>query len=167
MRGGADGAPVSTRDRSITVRRKVPATPTSIFEVLADGWAYADWVVGAKRIRRVDDSWPALGSTFGHEVGAGPATTSDRSMVVTVDPPQRLVLDVGFRPAGTARVDIRLDRVDDGATVVTLVETLRSGPIVHWRTLLWPVFMVRNAWSLRRLERLARHRGGSPLSLDP
>ena len=32
-----------------------------VWDVLGDGWLYPLWVVGASRIRDVDDGWPAEG----------------------------------------------------------------------------------------------------------
>ncbi len=43
--------------------RLVHATPEQVWEVLCDGWVYPVWVVGASRMREVDDSWPAVGSS--------------------------------------------------------------------------------------------------------
>jgi hypothetical protein len=36
-------------------RKVIDTTPDRIFAVLADGWTYASWVVGAAHIRDVDD----------------------------------------------------------------------------------------------------------------
>ena len=46
----------------IEVSRTIAPHPTGIFAVLADGWSYAGWVVGAAHIRGVDDGWPAVGA---------------------------------------------------------------------------------------------------------
>src|SRR5207248_1475605 len=43
------------------VEQVVNATPDRVFEVLADGWTYSDWVVGTAHIRDVDPDWPAPG----------------------------------------------------------------------------------------------------------
>jgi hypothetical protein len=41
------------------VTRRTFVTPVQVFVVLADGWSCSSWVVGASRIRAVDDAWPA------------------------------------------------------------------------------------------------------------
>ncbi len=42
-----------------TNSRVVEATPEQVWSILADGWLYPLWVVGASRMRQVDDHWPA------------------------------------------------------------------------------------------------------------
>ena len=49
--------------------RLVSATPEQVWDVLADGWLYPVWVVGASRMREVEDAWPAPGSKLHHSVG--------------------------------------------------------------------------------------------------
>ena len=39
--------------------------------MLSDGWSYATWVVGAARIRDVDDGWPTVGTKIHHPSGSG------------------------------------------------------------------------------------------------
>ena len=46
---------MSTRSRTIK------ATPERVWSVLADGWLYPLFVVGASRMRDVDEGWPAVG----------------------------------------------------------------------------------------------------------
>ena len=52
-------------------------SPAAVFAVLADGWLYPTWVVGASRMRDVDDRWPEPGSRLHHSVGAWPALLDD------------------------------------------------------------------------------------------
>ena len=56
----ADGAPGYRRDM-VTNTRTVNTTPDQVWDVLADGWLYPLWVVGATRMRDVDQDWPAVG----------------------------------------------------------------------------------------------------------
>ena len=141
-------------------RIDVSASPEEVFEVLDDAAAYPRWVVGARRLRRVDPDWPQEGSEFHHAVGVAGAELHDSSEVVDRDPPHRIVLEVRFRPTGTARVEIEVTPTDRGS-VITMEERPHSGP-VSWVPLLVidPVLHLRNAWSLQRLrhevERRAR-----------
>ena len=57
-----------------------------MWDVLADGWLYPLWVVGASRMREVDDTWPAVGSKLHHSVGAWPALINDDTEVTDVEP---------------------------------------------------------------------------------
>jgi uncharacterized protein YndB with AHSA1/START domain len=134
------------------------ATPEQVFDVLDDGRAYADWVVGARRIRGVERTWPASGSQFHHAIGTAAVELQDSSEVVAHDRPHRLVLRVRFRPAGEATVDIEV--VPDGAgSVVHLTETPARGLFARLPRLLTdPPVHLRNDLSLRRLRRLAERR---------
>ncbi len=136
----------------------MPAPPEAVFAVLADPYTYADWVVGARRIRDADPGWPGLGTCLYHKVGTLPLTTRDHTRVVGVDPPHRLVLDAIARPIGMARVCIEL-RPEDGGTRVTLYEDpagwttpLKYLPPLHLLT------RIRNTETLRRLEKIVLRR---------
>jgi hypothetical protein len=43
----------------VGVRRRFSCSPEQVFAVLHDGWIYPVWIVGASRMRDVDDGWPA------------------------------------------------------------------------------------------------------------
>ncbi|MGL5816215.1 MAG: SRPBCC family protein [Phycicoccus sp.] len=143
------------------VRRVVQAPAAAVWEVLADGWQYATWVVGAARVREVDRAWPAPGARVHHSFGLWPLTISDSTRVEASEPERRLVLTARGWPAGEARVVIRLDPVDERACEVTIEEDASNGP-----GLLVPLpvrqaaIVPRNHESLRRLALIAegRHR---------
>jgi uncharacterized protein YndB with AHSA1/START domain len=152
---------VKTNGSSV-VSLEMDATPEEIFAVLADGYSYDDWVVGAKQIRAVDADWPAKGSQFHHEIGVGPIDIKDSSKVIEVDQPNRLVLSVRFRPAGTAVVELIMDPIDSGKTRVTMKETPTSGAARSLALVTSMMLLVRNEWSLLRLRRLVTaHRAAS------
>jgi uncharacterized protein YndB with AHSA1/START domain len=127
------------------------ASPETVFAVLDDADAYPRWVVGARRIRRVDPDWPREGSEFHHAIGVAGVELRDSSEIVDRDPPHRIVLEVRFRPTGTARVEIDVAPATAGS-VVTMEEHPGAGP-VSWlpRLVTDPVLHLRNAWSLQRL----------------
>jgi uncharacterized protein YndB with AHSA1/START domain len=154
--GGAD--PNATGARSTLPFR---SPPEDVFAVLADGWRYADWVVGAKRVRAVDDSWPQPGARFHHEVGVGPLTLKDSSTLLALDPPRQVVLEVRAWPAGRARVTITVSSREGGGAEVLLEEVPTDGLA---RTVdSWPLrrlTMVRNVESLKRLRRIVDGPGG-------
>jgi uncharacterized protein YndB with AHSA1/START domain len=143
-----------------TNRRFIPAPPETVWRVLADPRSYGYWVVGSKRIRDADASWPAPGSRFHHTVGFGPLTVDDHTESLAADPPRRLVLRAKARPLGLAKVEIEL-RPEPGGTCVTLTEnpTGVQRPLAYFpplQLLAW----ARNAESLARIERLALANGG-------
>jgi uncharacterized protein YndB with AHSA1/START domain len=130
---------------------KASAPSSAVFAVLDDPYAYPRWVVGARRIRDVDATWPAVGSRFHHAIGTAAGELHDSSKIVERNPPHRMVLEVRFRPTGVARVT--LDVVDAGsATEIVMEETPISGPVSRlprWFT--EPLLSLRNALSLQRL----------------
>src|SRR5688572_31966592 len=105
------------------------APPAAVFAVLADGERYADWVVGAKKIRSVDEHWPTPGAEFRHKVGVGPLEIKDRSTVQAVEPGRSITLKVRARPAGVARVHIELEPASDGGTEIHMEEAPIEGEI--------------------------------------
>lgn len=131
--------------------RPIAATPEQVWEVLADGWLYPLFVVGASRMRAVDESWPAVGSRLHHSVGAWPALINDTTEVLVAEPQSHLVLLARAWPAGQAQVDISLTATQ-AQTVVTITEDATSGPGVLVPKPLRDVQLhVRNVETLRRL----------------
>jgi uncharacterized protein YndB with AHSA1/START domain len=147
-----------------TNERFMPVPPEAVWDVLADPDEYAYWVVGSKRIRDADATWPAPGSKFHHTVGIGPFTLNDHTVAREADPPRRLELRAKGRPALTAVVGFELiPRA--GGTLVRIRERpdgvfsiLALNPLVHIATRL------RNAESLMRLEELALRRAAREAS---
>lgn len=127
------------------------ATPEQVWEVLTDGWLYALWVVGAARMREVDDGWPAVGTRLHHSVGTWPLLIDDTTEVLEVEEGRRLLLLARGWPAGQAHVEITLEaRGTD--TVVTMVEQATAGPgALLPKVIQDPQLHVRNVEALRRL----------------
>lgn len=135
----------------------IEAAPETVFGIITDPSSYPRWVVGARTIRDVDTSWPRPGSAFHHAVGVGPARIHDKTEVLDIQPPDRLVLRARARPAGVARVALHLRGKGSGTEVV--LEEHPLGPGARWwGRLLDPVVWLRNIESLRRLKRIAEGR---------
>ena len=136
-------------------------TPDDVFAVLADGWSYPSWVVGAARIRQVDDDWPSVGSRIHHSVGVWPALISDTTSVEAIQRPHLLVLTVRAWPAGAGQVRVTCEP-DGAATRVTIEERATSGPATWVPTLLQDAMLHwRNTEALRRLAYLAENHARS------
>jgi len=134
------------------------ATPGQVWDVLADGWLYPLWVVGASRMREVDREWPAVGACLHHSIGAWPLLVDDTTEVVDVAPGRSLVLHARARPTGVAAVRITLEP-SSSDTVVVIEEDAHSGPAkLVPRLLRDPGLTWRNVESLRRLAYLAERR---------
>jgi len=134
--------------------RRMPHPPSAVLALLADGRRYADWVVGAKRIRAVDPTWPEVGSQFHHTVGAGPLSTSDTTEVLAFSRPDGpVVLKARAWPTGSARVTITAERTHEGSEVV-IDEVPLEGPAKSLHNpVLDGLIHLRNVESLRRMER--------------
>lgn len=139
----------------IGVTADVAAPPEAVFAVLADGWNYPSWVVGASRIRGADDDWPAEGSRIHHSVGPWPLLIDDTTSVALARPPRLLVLDARMWPLGRARV--RFDLAAHGrGTRITMTELAMRGPLSHLPASVQARLIApRNRESLDRLSRLA------------
>ena len=145
-----------------TTKRTMSCTPEDVFGVLSDGWTYVNWVVGAARVREVDDHFPAPGSKIYHSVGAWPLLISDNTEVEHVDAPHELRLRVRAWPTGEGRVTIKVRPTDEGCEVV-MDEVAVSGPAgLVPQPLLDLVLHPRNIETLRRLAFLAERAAARP-----
>jgi uncharacterized protein YndB with AHSA1/START domain len=134
-----------------TTSRPIAATPEQVWEVLSDGWLYPLFVVGAARMRAVDDTWPAVGSRLHHSVGSWPLLIDDTTEVLEVEENRRLLLLARGWPAGQAHVDISL-QPSGATTVVTITEDATAGPgLLVPKPLRDAQLHVRNVEALRRL----------------
>jgi uncharacterized protein YndB with AHSA1/START domain len=141
--------------------RDMECSCQDVFDVLADGWSYASWVVGAACIRDVDTSWPEPGSRIHHSVGLWPMLIHDHTEVEEVDAPRRLQLRVRAWPTGEGRVVITCEPSGTGTGVV-IEETAVSGPAVLIPDPVQDAMLKgRNVEALRRLSYLAEHRARS------
>lgn len=139
-------------------RRLVHATPEQVWRILADGWLYPLWVVGASRMREVDAGWPAVGTQLHHSVGSWPLLLDDTTEVLACTPGSLLRLRARAWPAGEAEVVLRLE-ASGTETEVVIEEDAVSGP---GRLLPKPLRDVQLTWrnveTLRRLSYLAERR---------
>jgi uncharacterized protein YndB with AHSA1/START domain len=145
----------------MVVKRRFNCSPEEVFAVLHDGWTYPVWVVGASRMRDVDDGWPAPGTKLHHSFGVWPLVIDDNTEVLEIQPGQRLVLEARGWPVGKARVDITVKADGDGS-LVTIDEDVTDGLA---KFVPEPVRVagidVRNRETLRRLAYLAEARGSA------
>jgi hypothetical protein len=112
------------------VNASVERRPDQVWDVLADGRAYSDWVIGTSEIRDVDDGWPALGTSIHYTVGRGPLSLRGQTTVRQVDPGRRLGLEADAGLLGSARIVIDLSEWGDG-TIIVIDEHPLRGP-AYW-----------------------------------
>ena len=141
----------------MAVQRRFSCSGEQIFGVLRDGWIYPVWVVGASRMRGVDNGWPAPGTKLHHSFGIWPLVIDDTTEVLEIDPDRRLVLEARGWPVGKARVEITV-QPDGDDSLVSIAEDVTEGPA---RLVPEPIRLagmdVRNRESLRRLAYLAEN----------
>ena len=134
--------------------KELAVSSDRVWQLLADGRRYADWVVGASRIRDVEPGWPTVGSRYHHTVGVWPFHLRDDTVVENCEVGRRLVLEARARPLGRARVEIVLEDIPIGTRVV-LSEKAKSPAVARWcNPVLAPLIHVRNVEALRRLAAL-------------
>lgn len=135
--------------------RLMSCTPDDVFAVLADGWSYVSWVVGASRIRAVDTGWPKEGTRIHHSVGLWPMIINDTTVVQRNHAPRQLQLRARAWPTGAAQVVLTCTP-KDGSTLVTMEERAVSGIArLIPRRVQDALLKARNEESLRRLSFLA------------
>ena len=143
----------------------IDAPPEAVFAVLADPRSFARWVVGSKKIRAADPTWPAAGTSFDHAVGVGPLSLKDTTSVRQAEPPQRLELLVRARPFTRAVVSLRLHPVASGTRVAMDERPADLRSRLFFNPLTEPLTRLRNHESLRRLKALAE--GDEPIPDGP
>ena len=149
----------SVHEGVVTVTRDVDAPTQAVWDVLADGWDYATWVVGASRVRDVDRSWPAEGARIHHSFGLWPVLVSDTTHVVSASEPTSLTLVARGWPMGEAQVSITVTpRGDQGCTVAIAEDAIKGPGTLMPKPLRQLAIGPRNIEALRRLAYLAEGR---------
>ena len=147
-----------------SVTREIAAPRQRVWEVMADGWTYSQWVVGNSRMRAVDNDWPAPGTRILHSIGVWPAVIDDETVVLSCTPQEELVLLAKLGPLGSARITLRLSDIPEGCRV-EMAEVAAQGPmrLIPDRLQLagiWP----RNRECTWRLANLAEEREPAELT---
>ena len=148
----------------MTAIRETTASCTQVWDVIADGWTYSQWVVGNSRMRAVSADWPAEGSTIHHSIGVWPAVINDKTVVERCRPKREVVLLAKLGPFGAARITLRLEDAGDGCRIV-MHEVPVSGPLALIpKPIALVALLPRNRECLWRLASLAERR--TPDELD-
>jgi hypothetical protein len=145
-------------DSSLTAKRDTTATRQQVWDVLADGWTYSQWVVGNTRMRAVDPRWPEPGSKIHHTIGVWPIVLNDETEVESATPLEELVLLAKGRPFGGARVTLWLYDTLNGCRI-EMAEVPVGGPLsLLPRRVALALAYPRNRECLARLAALAERR---------
>lgn len=141
----------TSRNGHAVLTCEVNAPVDDVWAVLADGWMYPEWVVGAARLRDTEGSWPAVGARIHHSVGVWPFLLDDHTEVLESDPGRELLLLARAWPFGEAQVRLQLNPTS-GGTSISMQEdaSAGSGKFVP-QAIRQAVLVPRNVESLRRL----------------
>lgn len=140
-------------DSSSTKYTKAP--PLRVWDVLCDGYRYAEWVQGTKEIRSVDEGFPATGTAIHFTAGVGPLTYKNQTTVKDVVELQSLELEAHGWPAGSVLIRIRIEPDGEGCNL-TMEEHPLKGP-ARWlhNPATKVAFNVRTSMILNNLIKLA------------
>ena len=131
--------------------RAMSCSPEDVFAVLADGWLFPVWVVGASRMRDVDANWPKEGSRLQHSFGVWPALINDETVVKEWDPPHKMVIQPHGWPLGEALVTIDVKPTRSGCLVRIREKAIKGPGAVIPAPLMDIPLHQRNVETLRRL----------------
>ncbi|OBA58511.1 hypothetical protein A5647_20665 [Mycobacterium sp. 1100029.7] len=145
-----------TSKEEMATSREVRASRQQIWDAMANGWTYTQWVVGNSRTRAVDSNWPEPGSSIRHSVGVWPLVINDRTVVESCTPGKELILRAHVGIFGAARITMRLSDIEGGGCRIDMIEVPAEGPIkiLPDRLVLAAVYP-RNRECLLRLTALA------------
>lgn len=145
----------------VVIERAVDAPASAVWQVLCDGWTYANWVVGTARIREVDADWPEPQTRIYHSVGPWPFLIQDHTVSLHSLEDRELAIRARGWPLGEANVVIRIEPTGPERCLVSISEDAVAGPAKlapqHARQ---AVIAPRNRETLYRLALIAegRHR---------
>jgi uncharacterized protein YndB with AHSA1/START domain len=132
--------------------------PAQVWDVLADGYAYAEWVVGTREIRAVDDGWPEVGTAIHYTVGLGPLGFRGKTIVRRIEPGRQLGLEADGGPLGTARIVIELLEWGDDTVVILDEHPLRGTAYRLHNAMSDAVLLLRGRPMVQNLARLVEKR---------
>jgi hypothetical protein len=112
-------------------------------------------VVGASRIRAVDNTWPAPGSTIHHSVGTWPAVLSDVTRSVGIHAEREIRLEARALPFGKASITVRLYPIATGCRIEIIEHAITAPFALVPNRIQHLLAHPRNAEALRRLALLA------------
>lgn len=145
-----------------TNRRFMACTPAEVFAVLANGWLYPGWVVGASRMRDVEVAWPSAGSSIHHSFGVWPVLINDTTSVLEWDPPSHALLKARGWPAGSAHVSIDVQPETRGCSVSITEDAVEGPGLLVPKPVRTVAIFLRNQETLQRLAYLAEGQAERP-----
>ncbi|MFH9011564.1 SRPBCC family protein [Streptomyces sp. NPDC017943] len=100
--------------------------PSAVWEVLADGNRYAEWVVGTSESHPVRGHWPHEDAAIAYQVRLGPVQLDNETVVRVCEEGSRLELEAKAGVLGTARIAIELRPWGENCLVIVDEHPLRG-----------------------------------------
>jgi hypothetical protein len=136
----------------------IPYEPDAVWSVLADGYSYAEWVVGTKEIHSVDRYWPEVGSSLRFTAGLGRLSITDFTTSRLCVPGGRLELEARALPYGSVRISIEILPWGEESVVIIDEHPLRGPTPLLENPLVEFGLTIRNRQMLRKLARAVENR---------
>ncbi|MFJ9100780.1 SRPBCC family protein [Streptomyces sp. LUP47B] len=137
--------------------RLINASPSAVWDVLADGHRYAEWVVGTSHSEPVRGQWPHKDAAIRFQVPLGPFKLANETVVRRCDEGVDLELEAHAGPLGTARIAIELRPWGEHCLVIVDEHPLQgAGGRLH-NVGFEAVIQMRHRTMLSRLARLCEN----------
>ncbi|MFF9268154.1 SRPBCC family protein [Streptomyces rochei] len=134
--------------------RLIQASPQAVWDVLADGDRYVEWVVGPSDVTPQSGRWPQVGATIAYEIRLGPVRLNNESVVRRFVAGSELEIEAKAGPLGTARIAIELRPWGEQCLVIVDEHPLRGpGGLLH-NVGVEALIQVRHRAMLARLAKL-------------
>ncbi|MEU0008719.1 SRPBCC family protein [Streptomyces sp. NPDC006314] len=112
--------------------RLIKASPAAVWDVLADGSRYAEWVVGTASSRPKLGQWPSEDASIAYEVRLGPLRLENETVVRRCREGSVLELEAHAGILGTARIAIELREWGKYCLVIVDEHPLQgAGSVLH------------------------------------
>ncbi|MDH6456009.1 MULTISPECIES: SRPBCC family protein [unclassified Streptomyces] len=106
--------------------RLIRVDPSAVWDVLADGHRYAEWVVGTSRSEPVRGQWPHKDAALRFQVPIGPLKLVNETVVRHCEEGVSLELEAHAGVLGTARIAIELRPWGEECLVIVDEHPLRG-----------------------------------------
>ncbi|MET9452910.1 SRPBCC family protein [Streptomyces cinerochromogenes] len=112
--------------------RVIKADPAAVWDVLADGHRYAEWVVGTGASRPKRGQWPQKDATLAYEIRLGPLQLGNETVVRHCREGSLLELEIIAGFLGSARFSIELREWGEHCLVLVDEHPLQGpGALLH------------------------------------
>ena len=147
--------------------RLIRVSPSAVWDVLADGHRYAEWVVGTSRSEPVRGQWPHKDAAIRFQVRLGPLRLANETVVRHCEEGAALELEAHAGVLGTARIAIELRPWGDHCLVIVDEHPLRgAGGRLH-NVGFDALIQLRHRTMLARLARLCERPAHDARNTEP